>query len=226
MKICRKCKVERNDDEYYSYWHSTQQKYRTRLVCNTCTREQSKQYKQNRNNKSAVIEQVPTQRCPSCKKNLPLTSYYESGRGIKGRYCISCIRKNQNDKNYKKVMSNGGSERIPVKPNIYVDQFQKAQTFMVLERLGWVFNEDTGIWSKDGVKTKDNVWVNIIPQPKTRRRPNGTAMKKKHGVHNYIPQIIKQREEGMTYPDLADIYCCSHTTIRKIIIDYYREKKA
>jgi hypothetical protein len=225
MKICSKCKVERNDDEYYSYWHSTQQKYRTRLVCGVCTREQSKQYKQNRKNKSAVIEQVPTQHCPSCKKDVPLTGYYESGRGIKGRYCASCIRKNQNDKNYKKVMSEGGSERIPQKPNIYVDEFQKAQTFMVLERLGWIFNEDTGIWSKDGVKTKDNVWVNIIPQPRTKRRPTGIIPKKKHGVHKYIDKIIEQRNEGFTYYDLADIYCCSHTTIRKIVNDYYREKR-
>ena len=225
MKICSKCKVERNDDEYYSYWHSTQKKYRIRLVCNTCTREQSKQYKLNRKNKNITIEQVPTQHCPQCKKDVPLTGYYDSGRGIKGRYCASCIRKNQNDKNYKKIMSNGGSERIPVKPNTYVDEFQKAQTFYVLEALGWKYN-DNGIWSKEGVKSADNVWVNIIPQKKRKSRPAGIITKKKHGVHNYIPQIVRQREQGMTYGELADIYCCSHTLIRMIVSKYYNEKKA
>lgn len=226
MKICSKCKVERNDDEYYSYWHSTQQKYRTRLVCGVCTREQSRQYKLNRKNKSAAVEEVPTQRCPQCKKDVPLTGYYKSTINRKGSYCAACLRKNQNERNYKKVMSEGGSERIPTKPNIYVDEFQKAQTFMVLERLGWIFNEDTGIWSKEGVKTKDNVWLNIIPQPRTKRRPSGILTKKKHGVHNYIPEIIKQKEQGLTYYELADIYCCSHTTIRMIVNRYYREKRA
>jgi hypothetical protein len=225
MKICTNCKVERNDDEYYSYWHSTQQKYRTRLICVICTREQSKQYKRNRKNKPAVINEEPTQHCPQCKKDLPLSGYYESGRGVKGRYCKSCIRKNQNDKNYKKVMSEGGSERIPVKPNTYTDEYQKAQTFYVLEALGWKYN-DNGVWSKEGVKTADKVWVNIIPQQKRNKRPNGVIIKKKHGVHNYIPQIIKQREEGMTYSDLGDIYCCSHTTIRMIVSKYYNEKRS
>ena len=226
MKICTNCKVERNDDEYYSYWHSTQQKYRTRLICVICTREQSKQYKRNRKNKPAVINEEPTQYCPQCKKDLPLSGYYESGRGVKGRYCKSCIRKNQNDKNYKKVMSEGGSERIPVKPNTYTDDYQKAQTFYVLEALGWKYN-DNGVWSKEGVKSADNVWVNIIPQPRRNKRPNGVIVRKKHGVHNYINEIIRKREEdGMTYADLAYIYCCSHTTIRMIISKYYNEKRS
>ena len=222
MKICSKCKIERNENEYYTYWHSTQQKYRTRLICVICTREQSKQYKLNRKNKSAVIEE-PTQTCPQCKKDLPLTSYYESGRGRKGRYCKSCIRKNQNDKNYRKVMSEGGSERVPVQPNKYVDEHQKAQTFMVLERLGWVYN-DNGVWSKEGVKTKDNHWLNIIPSGYKKRRPSGILVRKKHGVYKYIDEIVRQKEEGMTYEDLAYIYCCSHTTLRTIINTHYREK--
>ena len=225
MKICSKCGIERNDDEYYSYWHSTQQKYRTRNVCGVCTRQQSKQYKLNRKNKSAVVNEEPLKYCPCCKKDVPLSGYYKGGREINGRYCSTCIRKNQNDKYYKKVMSEGGSERCPVTVNTYSDEFQKAQTFLVLERLGWEFNEDTGIWSKLGVKDKFGNWVNIIPQPKRRKRPTGIIAKKKHGVYNYIPQIIEQKESGMTYGDLADIYCCSHTTLRAIVNNYYREKR-
>jgi hypothetical protein len=226
MKICSKCKVERNDDEYYTYWHSTQQKYRTRHVCLTCTKEQVRNYKRKVKEKPAVVKEEPKKYCPCCKKDIPISGYYDSGKEVQGRYCISCIRKNQNERNYNKVMSEGGSERVCQKPNTYADEYQKAQTFMVLQRLGWVFNEDTGIWSKEGVKTKDNVWLNIIPQPRTKRRPNGVIVRKKHGVYNYINDIIRQREEeGMTYEDLAYIYCCSHTTIRMIVNNYYREKK-
>lgn len=224
MKICSKCGVERNDDEYYTYWHSTQNKYRTRHVCLVCTKEQVKNYK--RKVKVKKIEIEPTQLCPCCKKDVPLTGYYESGKGVKGRYCSSCIRKNQNDKNYKKAMSNGGTERVASRGNVYLDEHQKAQTFMVLEILGWTFNEDTGIWSKLGVKDKFGNWLNIIPQPKIKRRPDGVIVRKKHGVHKYINEIVKQKEEGVTYADLAYIYCCSHTTIRNIVYNYYREKKA
>jgi hypothetical protein len=216
--------VERNDDEYYTYWHSTQQKYRTRNVCLTCTKEQVRNYK--RKVKVKKIEIEPTQYCPCCKKDIALTGYYDSCKGTKGRYCSTCIRKNQNQKNYEKIMSNGGSERCPSQPNVFPDEFSKAQTFLVLETLGWTFNEDTGIWSKLGVKDKFGTWLNIIPQPRTKRRPNGIIVRKKHGVHKYINEIVQQREEGVSVFDLAYIYCCSHTTIRTIIYNYYREKKA
>jgi hypothetical protein len=223
MKVCTKCNIERNDDEYYTYWHSTQQKYRTRKICNSCMNEQSRQYKLN--NKDKVVEVVPTKYCSSCNKDVPLTGFYDSHMA-RGYYCKSCMRKQQQDRTYKKIMENGGSERVPVKPNQYTDEFQKAQTFMVLEILGWTYN-DNGVWSKNGVKSSDNVWVNIIPQPKTKRRPSGVIVKKKHGVHKYIDTIIKQREEeGMTYNDLADIYSCSHTTIRMIVSKYYNEKRS
>jgi hypothetical protein len=226
MKICSKCNVERNDDEYYTYWHSTQQKYRTRHVCLVCTKEQVRNYKRLVKEKRAVVKEEPKKYCPCCKKDVPLTGYYDSGKEVQGRYCISCIRKNQNDRNYNRVMSEGGSERVLQKPNKYADEYQKAQTFMVLERLGWVFNEDTGIWSREGVKDKFGTWLNIIPRPKIKRRPDGVIVRKKHGVHKYIKEIVQQREDGVPVFDLAYIYCCSHTTIRTIINNYYREKKA
>jgi hypothetical protein len=173
-----------------------------------------------------VIKEEPTKYCPFCKKDVALSGYYDSGKEVNGRYCISCIRKNQNQKYYDKVMSNGGSERVSQKPNNYADEHQKAQTFMVLERLGWTFNEDTCIWSREGVKDKFGTWLNITPQPKIKRRPNGIIVRKKHGVYNYINEIVQQKENGVTYGELAYIYCCSHTTIRNIVNTYYREKRA
>ena len=172
-----------------------------------------------------MVNEEPTQHCPSCKKDIALSGYYDSGKNIKGRYCKTCIRKNQNKRNYDRVMQNGGSDRVPCKPNVYADEYQKAQVFMVLGILGWKYN-DNGVWSKDGVKTAENVWTNIIPQPKIRKRIRGAVVKKKHGVYKYIPQIIQQKEAGMTYNELADIYCCSHTTMRGIVNNYYREKRA
>lgn len=223
MKICTKCKEERTTEQFYTYWHSTQKKYRTRLICKLCTQLQTKLYKRKiKNIKNNIPEH--TELCPSCKKDLPMSSYYIKSY-VKGRYCKTCLRINYDKKRYEHIMSNGGSERISTQPNTYADEYQKVQTYYVLETLGWVFHEDTGIWSKEGVKSKDNVWVGIDTQTKRKKRPTGITIKKKHGVHNYIPQIVRQREQGMTYGELADIYCCSHTTIRMIISNYYREKK-
>ena len=223
MKICSKCKIERNDDEYYTYWHSTQHKYRTRNVCLVCTKEQVRNYK--RKVKVKKIE-IPTKFCTTCKKDIPLTGYYDNYIEPASRPCISCVRKYHEQKKYEKIMSEGGSERVCQQPNTYTDEFQKAQTFLVLERLGYVFNEDTGIWSKEGVKDKFGTWLNIIPQPRVKRRPNGIIVRKKHGVHNYIKEIVEQKEAGVSVFDLAYIYCCSHTTIRTVINNYYRGKKA
>jgi hypothetical protein len=195
-------------------------------VCLICTKEQVRNYKRKVKQKPAVVKEEPKKYCPCCKKDIPISGYYDSCKEVQGRYCSSCIRKNQNQKYYDKVMSEGGSERVCQKPNTYADEYQKAQTFMVLQRLGWVFNEDTGIWSKEGVKDKFGTWLNITPQPKIKRRPNGVIVRKKHGVHKYINEIVEQRESGVSVFDLAYIYCCSHTTIRTIIYNYYREKKA
>ena len=45
MKVCSKCKVEKNDSEYYTYYHSTLKKYYTRGVCQDCMKLQAKQVK-------------------------------------------------------------------------------------------------------------------------------------------------------------------------------------
>lgn len=45
MKVCSKCKVEKNDSEYYTYYHSTLKKHYTRGVCQDCMKQQAKQVK-------------------------------------------------------------------------------------------------------------------------------------------------------------------------------------
>jgi hypothetical protein len=45
MKVCSKCKVEKNDSEYYTYYHSNFNKHYTRGVCQDCMKLQAKQVK-------------------------------------------------------------------------------------------------------------------------------------------------------------------------------------
>ena len=45
MQRCNKCNVEKPLSNFYTYWHSTQQKHRTRKICNFCMNKQKQEYK-------------------------------------------------------------------------------------------------------------------------------------------------------------------------------------
>jgi hypothetical protein len=45
MKICSKCGIDKRNDQYYTYYHSTLKKHYTRNVCNECMCKQAKQVK-------------------------------------------------------------------------------------------------------------------------------------------------------------------------------------
>jgi hypothetical protein len=90
--------------------------------------------------------------------------------------------------------------------------------------LGWSYTD--GVWWKKGFKTKDKVWECFVETPKQKRKGNNKGGRKVLAIHQQVEQIIKDYEKGMNYFDLADIYKCSHTSIRKLIRDYYDEKRA
>ena len=92
--------------------------------------------------------------------------------------------------------------------------------------LGWIFDEETGIWNKPGLK-ENGKFLNVIPDVKKPRR------KTSHGnvpvVYNYlmenIQEILKYLSEGHPYTELETIYKCSHTTLRRAVKDFNYEKK-
>lgn len=57
--ICSKCKIDKPIELYQTYYHSTQQKYRTRRVCNSCFNEQRRKYKESIKNKKITQPEVP-----------------------------------------------------------------------------------------------------------------------------------------------------------------------
>jgi len=59
MAVCSKCNIDQPLDQYYTYWHSTQQSYRIRKVCRNCFNEQQKKYKQSIKNKKIVQPDPP-----------------------------------------------------------------------------------------------------------------------------------------------------------------------
>jgi hypothetical protein len=234
MKFCSKCKIQKPLTEYYTYFHSTQNKFRTRNICQDCMKKQKNEYKAKIRQEKLNLIQVPNQEeiiqpgppelipdgfkeCIDCKLILPLTDYYKNSKSnIPFRRCKKC-QSLVNKKGLKeaielKRVECGGSERVPTKPNTYTDEYQKAQTFWIMELMGWTYN-DNGVWSKDGIKDKDKFWVNVKkpvkpPKPEIPKRTKWTA---------YGKQMNELREQGMIFNDIAKIFGCSKPTVIKAV---------
>jgi hypothetical protein len=101
---------------------------------------------------------------------------------------------------------------------------QQEQTHQFLRLLGWSYTN--GVWWKKGIKTAENVWEGFVETPKRKRIGHSNGGRKVLKIYTMTEQIIKEYEEGQDYFELAHIYNCSHTSIRKLIRDYYDEKRA
>lgn len=238
MKKCNKCNIDKQEKEYYSYYHSVQKKYRTRNICLDCTRKQTRDYKRNLKLLSqqipepvSVIIPVPVipdgyKECYNCKDIKLKTDFYNSAYGNPVRLCKACHTAYYKKKKLIENENKGGTDTYKSNPNEWVNETQREQTFMVMEVCGWTYN-DNGVWSKPGIKTKDNVWECFEESTKLKRKGSPNSGRKiKKGVWNCVDDIIKRIESGERYSDVADIYECSHTTLRTIISNYRNEKRS
>ena len=160
MAICRKCNEDLSSNNFATYYHSTQRKYRTRRICNQCISIQKKEYKLRLKQSDSVLitpDPTPTltpdinsRYCKTCDTIKPITEYYIHTLSK----CKECCRRAESEL-YKKIRKEkGGSEKILSKPNTYLDEYQRQQTTMVLEALGYTYNEENGIWYKLPWKTE------------------------------------------------------------------------
>lgn len=244
MKICNKCNVEQDEKEYYTYYHSLHKKFYTRLICFTCIKKQSKDYRLKLKEQKQLLEQIPQQekiiqpqvlksqpdvlegqrRCYNCGEIKDIKEYYS-----KRKQCIICVRKQENiyrrEESLKIKIDNGGSERIPQTPGLYADKYQEAQTREFLTLLGWIYDIDTKIWNKPGFK-ENGLFIIIKPKEKKRKPGSGGVRKKRKSVvHNNVNEILKLLELGHSYTEVAEFYDCSITLIRKVVNIYKNEKR-
>ena len=226
MKVCNKCKVERNDNEFDKYWHSTRQQFYIRGICNPCMKEGYRQYKLKVKQDKLLkdIENNPDyKKCVDCNEYKLLQEYYLSATRQALNRCKSCYVTYYKNKVKDKMEMKGGLDSYYKEPNKYTSETQRSQVFMVMELLGWEF--DGQVWNKSGLK-ENGVFINIIPTEKKRKRvsvPHGRKIKS--GVWKNQEKIVELIEEGHTYKDVAEVYDCSHTTIRLVVSKYRNEKR-
>lgn len=226
--VCSKCKVDCPIEKFDTYFHSTKNKHYTRRICNPCMRLGYREYKLKIKSQQIPVPVIPDnhKQCSTCMEYKHLTDFYLSHAKNPIKICKICHKKYYRKRVDEKISMNGGSSSYYSDPNKYFDNEQKEQVFSLMVSFGWIFDESTGIWNKPGVK-ENGVFINMVLQNKPKRVSTpGGGRKIKKGVWNSIDNIMKLIEEGHSYSDIADIYCCSHTLIRSVVSNYRNEKRA
>ena len=243
MKICSKCKIEKDNKEYYTYFHSTQQKHRTRKICQECCAKYKKEYKAKIRQEKLRMKEILTEPekvaviapelqpdpfkdnplykfCKNCEEYKLLTDYYVNKK-IKGHatWCKVChnlhTRIRQREYYQNKYENNGGSECILSKPGTYMDIYQKEQLFWVMELMGWTHNEN-GVWSKDGIKDADKNWTNVKKIEKVHIERRGRKQ-----IEYDVVKMKELRESGLYLNDICKIMKCSKPTLIKLLKTAY-----
>jgi len=227
--VCNDCKIDK-DNKHFRKYTSKEGYVVQRRQCYSClaVRQKAREGKiaQPRPyiKEPEVLEVAGvTKKCAECKRVLAVAFYYKSSLGTCFKNCKTCHVKLTQEKVISNKIARGGSDRVPPNPNVFADSEQKSQTHQFLKLLGWSYTD--GVWWKKGFKTKDKVWECFVEVDKQKRIGHRKGGRKVLLIYQQVDQIIKNYEEGINFFDLADIYKCSHTSIRKLIRDYYDERR-
>ena len=238
MKKCSKCGIEKEPDQYSKYWHSTQNTFRIRGYCKTCFSHQQKLIKQRLKERKIIqpvedmtqpepiidyINNKDYKQCPNCKEWKYKDQYYVNTLNSKkeeriwGR-CKPCQKIYDKEKSYREMIQNGGPQLLLQKPNCYSNDYQREITFKLMQSMGWKFNEEKGIWWKEGIKTEQGVFINIVDkkqiQPKIPTKYDNVV---RHKSAEHSKEIYELRKQGHTLDELARDFKTSPPTIMKII---------
>jgi hypothetical protein len=247
MPICTKCFIDKVIEEFPL--DKQPNKVYRKKYCIECFRKQSREWKLRNKDKKEKVKELPQPEkiikpevpesqpevlivpdrykiCTTCNEIKPHVDFYISSKGNVSKNCRECTHEKYRTTTRENIKNNGGSERVCNQPNKYVDEEQKKQTFWVMELMGWKYN-DNGVWSKDGFKDKDKNWY-LFKETKKKvvRRTNDNTGRKFAEVYKHTDELIKKYYDGVNMYELAYIYKCSHTTIRKIIKEYRDGKRS
>ena len=65
---------------------------------------------------------------------------------------------------------------------------------------------------------------NVIPNRVKRTYNTYGGVPKVFNLEVFVPAMIEYRADGYSFEDIAGIYGCSHTTIRRFIREYYEKR--
>jgi hypothetical protein len=223
MKVCSKCKIDKDDKDYYTYFHSTQNKFRTRNICQQCMNKQKKDYKLKRKQLNNLEDNPDYKKCRVCDQyKLIVTEYYKSATSYQAT-CKVCALERDRVARLTKYVENSLPGKFLSAPNEYVNDFQKEQVFILMKAFGWIFNEDTKIWSKPGVKDKDGNWSNLkVYEKRGKYKPR----KKEYKLTKLTYEaIVEYRKDNLTYNQIGKLYGVSGPAVRIKLLKYERQNR-
>lgn len=161
--------------------------------------------------------------CIVCNIEKPDTFFYKNQK----QRCKQC----QNKYAYQKELESGDGTRWQVRqnPNDYYNEAQRQETFDFMTKMGWTFTD--GIWWNEKFgKSSDGTFnfpkANVKPnKPKRKYYNTNGGTPKVFDLDIFVPTMIEYRAEGISYENIATIYGCSHTTIRRFIREYYEKRQ-
>lgn len=160
--ICTICEQDLPEDNFQTYYHSKQQVNRTRKQCTSCFYAKKNEYRYKMNRTQCI-------QCDEWKLKSEYPNYKALSKNDKRKkICLRCTAKNSSKKRTNRLQDKF-EERVYQQPNRYHSTSQKETTFELMQALGWTFNEDTGIWSKERIKDKNNVWTGVITNEERKR---------------------------------------------------------
>jgi hypothetical protein len=242
MKICTKCKIDKEDNEFQKYWHSTQQKFRIRKECTLCHNTQHNERRRLKRLESKLIQvSIRTEivqpvvqesqpdlstdtnyrQCRTCQQFKLKKEYYSYNKTGKKSYldCKRCINKKELDRSRKdrerELIEIGGSLNHRQNPGEWIDDYQKEATYNILKAIGWKLNEDNGIWWKDGIKTSDGVFINIETKKTKSFGDYPFLMWRNPQKRETFNKAVALRIKGKTYRQIGNELNLSETTIHK-----------
>jgi hypothetical protein len=227
MIRCNKCKIEKEVNQFQTYWHSTQQKHHIRKQCTECYYKQRNERRRLKRKEAKLIEVfIPTEiiqpevpelqsevkKCNTCHEVKPIDAFYLQSRkdGKRFNRCAAC--EIEKDRLYRENerREQGGAIRVLTQPNTYNDEYQKDATFKIMKAYGWIFNEEKGMWWKPGIKNEDGTFVKVIPKKKKTR----ALTDKQH------QEMIMLKKKGMNVGIIAGYIGASISSVSRWLILY------
>jgi len=162
------------------------------------------------------VKDIKEKICIECHEVKTVNDYYVN-RLVCRRCCLEKERKYRTEKTYISLDKNGGSLRVPNKPGNFHDEYQKYYTHEILLSMGWKLNEENNKWWKDGIKTKDGLFINVKKPLPTKHNSKYYTLEEKL---EKVIIIIKEKSKGKTYVEIGQIIDVSPPTVCKWLKEY------
>jgi hypothetical protein len=212
---CNVCNEDKELKQFHTYWHSTQQKMRTRKQCIECFYNKRMKNK----NPDKYYENNPNyHKCNTCMDWKEKKLFYTSKDKIYSNRCRFCTKEFDYKKRIEHLEQSCGGDKVPPKPNKYSDEYQKACTHQLMQLMGYTFDEPTGIWIKPGVKELVNgkpFFPKVIKSKKVGTKITSSMLK----------TMIELYKSGWGYQRISKKLGCSDTTVFKYIKKHYDNGK-